>query len=561
MKLSTFTIIFALLFSSLFAQSEKNNAYKISYIQFSNGDIENSQSIDILYSNGVCFLSEPDNKISNYIDFNRSQNVNIIKSSDKYYKVNSSFNENPQPIDLIDKAEKVKGYKCKKAIYNSFSNKIEIWYTTKTKAKGSPYQRFLPTPNSLVVKIVINGNRTVLLDEISKISESELPEYMLDEATEISEPEFEELKILSRYTILPVFENERINFDPDMVKPSFETIKTDKTYHLSNGGIILKKVKLPQIASQGAYCFARLNVESAGDAYDRTGSVFIIPSSSDKTLLEALFEGPKILPVYTDKTGKEYQGYTLNDYYRPATEIFRFFTSFGAGHFNDKREINNYKWENKILYKQEITKLIPTNEEEVWIGVFIGNYDKGGHIVSLDLDFYPSFEENYTSQKFVLPLFNTVNILEMSGQNYCRFFNTDTLRMEFELPTNIENPELVFTTTGHGGWGNGDEFVPKQNQIYIDGKKVFEIVPWRTDCATYRFNNPASGNFGNGLSSSDLSRSNWCPGTLTPPYYIKLSELKPGKHIIEIVIDQGEDEGSSFSSWSVSGVICGELKE
>ena len=115
----------------------------------------------------------------------------------------------------------------------------------------------------------------------------------------------------------------------------------------------------------------------------------------------------------------------------------------------------------------------------------------------------------------------------MSGQNYGRFFRTDTLVTEFEIPENMSDLKLVYTSTGHGGWGNGDEFVPKLNQIFIDGEKIFSFVPWRTDCATYRFSNPASGNFGNGLSSSDLSRSNWCPGTLTPPYFIPLDNLKP----------------------------------
>ena len=91
-------------------------------------------------------------------------------------------------------------------------------------------------------------------------------------------------------------------------------------------------------------------------------------------------------------------------------------------------------------------------------------------------------------------------------------------------------------------------------------KKVYEIVPWRTDCATYRLSNPASGNFANGLSSSDLSRSNWCPATLSPPYLVPLHHLKKGAHQIKIVIDQGANEGNSFSHWNVGGIIVGEVK-
>jgi hypothetical protein len=238
----------------------------------------------------------------------------------------------------------------------------------------------------------------------------------------------------------------------------------------------------------------------------------------------------------------------------------RFFTSFGAGHFNNLRPINNYDWANEITYKQDVTDLIPNSGEYIWVGAFIGNYDKGGHKISLEMNFYPEFEENTVEyDKFVLPLFNTVNILEMSGQNYGRFFRTDTLLVNFEIPENLSNPVLVYTSTGHGGWENGDEFVPKQNKILIDGQEIYSFVPWRTDCATYRLSNPASGNFSNGMSSSDFSRSNWCPGTLTNPEYIPLSGLTPGNHTLQIIIDQGEDEGGSFSHWSVSGTITGRI--
>ncbi|HWV66578.1 peptide-N-glycosidase F-related protein, partial [Chitinophaga sp.] len=83
---------------------------------------------------------------------------------------------------------------------------------------------------------------------------------------------------------------------------------------------------------------------------------------------------------------------------------------------------------------------------------------------------------------------------------------------------------------------------------------------WRTDCATYRLSNPASGNFGNGLSSSDLSRSNWCPGTLTSPVFISLQDIAPGQHTIQVAIPQGKPEGSSQSFWNVSGTLIGEKK-
>jgi hypothetical protein len=237
----------------------------------------------------------------------------------------------------------------------------------------------------------------------------------------------------------------------------------------------------------------------------------------------------------------------------------RFFTPFGVGYFNNKRIISGYQWSDSAVFKQEVTSLIPGDEKEIWIGVYIGNYDKGGHKVSLDLNFYPDKELTSTN-KWIQPLFSTVNIMEAAGQNYGKIFQDDSLKMEFNIPDSLQNLKLLFTTTGHGGWENGDEFVPKLNQVFIDGVAVFQHTPWRTDCGTYRLLNPASGNFPDGLSSSDLSRSNWCPGSLTPPFIIPLIYLSKGKHTLKVVIDQGKPEGGSFSHWCVSGVLVGNIK-
>jgi len=374
-------------------------------------------------------------------------------------------------------------------------------------------------------------------------------------------PPFSIEKINSRYTELEVFKDEIINFDATLSAPEEELLQENQTYHFSKGSVIMKKIKLSSALRNSGHVFAKLSCKSNGDAYDRTGSVFIIPVSQELSVLSAYQYGLDKLPIYIDNQDNQYQGIIKEENYQPPIEILRFFTSFGADHFNEKRKINNYLWADDVTYIQEISSLIPSDEQEIWVGVFIGNYDKGGHKISLELNFYPSFDEEETkkSVRYIQPLFSTVNTLEMSGQNYGKLFKNDTLRVNFEITENIENFQLLYTTTGHGGWEGGDEFNPKLNQIFIDGKEVFKIVPWQTDCATYRLSNPASGNFGNGLSSSDLSRSNWCPATLTPPYMVPLGRLEQGSHILEVVIDQGEDEGNSFNHWGVSGVLTGQI--
>jgi hypothetical protein len=332
----------------------------------------------------------------------------------------------------------------------------------------------------------------------------------------------------------------------------------DTTLHFAGGTLILKKINLKNLPDH-YQIFAELTTQSSGDAYDRTGSIFIIPQDSI-TFYDALTKGIDAVPYFTSKKGSKYQGMTATPHYTPIVELIRFFTPFGVGYFNDRVQIDGLEWQEEVYYKQEITDLKPYLQGEVLIGAFIGNYDGGGHLLSLDIKAYPGDYVNQSSNKkqWILPLFNTCNVMEMAGQNYPHFFDTDTLSVSFEIPEGIKQLRLRYITTGHGGWGGGDEFNPKPNNIIIDDTITYQYTPWREDCGRYREWNPVSGNFWNGLSSSDLSRSGWCPGTATQPTYIYLDNLTPGKHTIKIAIPQGQAEGGSFSSWSVSGVLIGE---
>ncbi|MFA9192719.1 PNGase F N-terminal domain-containing protein [Flavobacterium sp. FZUC8N2.13] len=492
-----------------------------------------------------------------------SINISTIAFEDKIYKKITPFDSLPSPKKEEDNAV-ILGYNCEHVSFSYFSNRIDIWYTEKTIPKGTPNSNYLPNKNALVLKMVFNGNQTLVANAITKVKNPKPLYTDIGNAFVVNQSEFEEIIIKSRYDRISIFENENINFDPKRTIPKEAELVPDKVYHFSNGSVVLKKIKITPALKNSKAVFAKLITKSNGDAYDRTGSVFVIPAKKDgvlTTILDAYLYGLNKLPVHIDKNKKEYQGIVKENSYAPAIEILSFFTPFGVDYYNSKRKINNYNWAKEVVYKQEVTSLIPTEEDEIWIGVFIGNYDIGGHTVSLELDVHPAIERKNlnTTVKYINPLFSTVNTMEMSGQNYGGLFANDTLRVNFELKENIKNLQLLYTTTGHGGWGNGDEFVPRMNKIFINGEEVFKIIPWRTDCATYRLSNPASGNFLDGLSSSDLSRSNWCPGTLTPPYIIPLSQLQKGNHLIEIVIEQGANEGSSTNHWNISGILVGQL--
>ena len=546
--------VFCLLVSSVTGAPK---AYELKYSFFANDKKIDNAERTLIYLDGVTYLSNDSDKVRNYIDYNNEAMVSILNYNNALYKVTTSFDSLPQP-QYKETKDVILDYDCKYATFSSFSNTIEVWYTTEAQAKGSPYKSFLPEKDALVLKVRINNSYMYQIESIDKVKLSKIPDYPAANATEVKQSRMEELMIRSRYVTIPVFDDEIINFDPSKPTAKNPELVKDSVYHFSNGSVILKRITLPEEWHRGAKVFTQLTCASNGDAYDRVGSVFMIKDNSKvQSMLDAFTKGLDVVPSFTDNDGKKYQGMISEQGYETPVELMRFASSFGVGHFNKRREINNYPWFEEAIFKEEITQVIPKKQEEITIGVFVGNYDKGGHKVSLQLDFYPDEDESNSEKQIVKPLFYTVNVMEMSGQNYGRFFNNDTLTVHFDLDNNLKRAQLIYTSTGHGGWGGGDEFNPKLNQILLDGELVYSVTPWRTDCATYRLYNPASGNFSNGMSSSDLSRSNWCPASVTLPYIIPFEKLKKGKHEVKIIIDQGDQEGNSFSHWCVSGVLIG----
>lgn len=451
--------------------------------------------------------------------------------------------------------EKVNGYNCTKYSIILFSNKIELWITEDLMFRATPVASFASLPGVLV-KYLRNGNAVMELASVTKDKDIQ-DLFPSDFGERKSSSELNQLEKEKLVITTPVFEEEQICFNPQIKKPY--SIEYDSVYHLANGTVILKRVDMTRLPEHYRV-FAEVTEYSNGDAYDRTGSVFVIPMALRQSFLHALLDSIQVLPYFTDKSGEHYQGMTYTDTYLPPIELMRFFTPFGVRHYNEYRALPDRAWAEQVSYKQDISDLKPLFQGDVYIGVFIGNYDKGGHKLSLTLKAYPEdnrWEYDDDNVEMLLPLFNTCNVMEMAGQNYGKFFRTDSLKVVFYVPNGLKELKLRYIATGHGGWDTGDEFVPKANTILIDGVPRYIYTPWRGDCGTYRTSNPASGNFWNGMSSSDYSRSGWCPGTATQPVYFDLTGLEPGEHTMTIAIPQGEPEGGSFSSWCVSGALVG----
>jgi hypothetical protein len=544
--------IFLLVYGTVFSQN-----YKITYLKSSNGNLIEGQDPVWVYATETAAGISSEKISLKKADY-PFEEISIDRSNNTFYQITTLGSDRSiaskdttslakQTFEFLNDTKKIFGYNCKKAKTVINSNTIELWYTNDLKVKGAP--TVLGQNLGLVLEMIRNGNFVIAAKKIEKIKAP--PSFLSIKPIKIVDGlTYKDLLWKSRFTTIPVFKDQIINF-------SDSSFSNDSILRFANGTIAVRKIKFPEI-KLGSQIFVDVTEQSNGDAYDRTGSFFIIPTDKSISFLDGLKNGVKTLPLYSNGNGKEYQGVVAHLTYSPIVELMRFFTPFGVKQYNTL-QLKDKTWAENVLYRQDVSELRSLlSNKEVWIGINIGNYDKGGHKVSANFTIHNE-EESKAIPTQVIPLFCTNNIMEMAGQEYGTMFNTDKgLEVSFKLDQPLKNCKLRYITTGHGGWENGDEFVPKKNSIFLDGKETFSFTPWRQDCGSYRLSNPASGNFPNGLSSSDYSRSNWCPGTVTNPVFIDLGNLEAGNHTIQVKIPLGLPEGNSFSAWNVSGVLIGE---
>ncbi|PWB72732.1 hypothetical protein C3F09_06150 [candidate division GN15 bacterium] len=130
-----------------------------------------------------------------------------------------------------------------------------------------------------------------------------------------------------------------------------------------------------------------------------------------------------------------------------------------------------------------------------------------------------------------------------------------------EIPQGMSRVLLHYYVSGHCTDGtDADEFVKKDNVIYVDGNVVYRYRPWRDDCRQFRPINPYCRRWTDGSWSCDYSRSGWCPGDVVKPLELDLTDhLKPGKHTIRFVVEnvRPKDANGNYGYWRISSQLLG----
>ena len=380
-------------------------------------------------------------------------------------------------------------------------------------------------------------------------------------------------------THINVFENANVCFQPGKYE-NFNEADADGVIHLVNGRIILKKISLPEY-QRNVNVTLTVKLASNGDRWDKSGSCFVLPKESAINLL-SIAKGEKQFPAVDSTKYEKLIGIVSGEDYTPTIELMRFMTPFGVGFYNDheigqkRKPVYIDKWADCVTWMQDITDLYPTLEGEAYVGIYIDTWTEEGYLVSMDLNVKESRIacEAMLNRK-VMPLLNTVYYI---GQGYPDIFARRDVEVDFEMPKAAKNVRLKYIVTGHGGHSGGDEFVKRQNIVSVDGQEALNFIPWRDDCASFRRFNPGTGVWlikrlssyigkkgyeekmvEEPLGSSDLSRSNWCPGSDVVPEEAELGDLQAGKHRLKVSIPKAEPvEGNKLNHWLVSAYLVWE---
>lgn len=388
-------------------------------------------------------------------------------------------------------------------------------------------------------------------------------------------------------THLSVFQKEALHWVPDSIG-AFQNADADGIIRLGNGRIILKKISLPDY-QRAVKATITVRVESAGDRWDKSGSVFVIPEGSDINMMTVAAE-KAAYPAVDSTAYEKLVGVAASDGFAPVAELLRFMTPFGVGYYSrlDTAKVSKNRpvyidgWAPEAVWTADITDRLSLLKGDAYIGVFIDTWTPEGYIASVDIDVEETGNE-YTPlpKQHVLPLVNTMYYF---GQEYPDIFARKTLEVDFELPQVPSKAHLAYITTGHGGHSAGDEFTPQQNIVLLDGEAVLDFTPWRTDCASFRRFNPTSGQWTEKrtaayvgwtaqgpkrvekeideiIASSDYSRSNWCPGSSVEPVIIPLEDLAAGAHRLGISIPTAQpmnQEKNEMNFWLVSAYLVWE---
>jgi hypothetical protein len=349
-----------------------------------------------------------------------------------------------------------------------------------------------------------------------------------------------------------------------------DSVLTDRgDYRLDAGRIRLKPIALPHRDRQCAITLD-VSLRSNGDPWDKSGTLFAFADGAGRDYLQRMQNGGD---ADTTRFAGIMSGPTEANR-EPALELLRFITPFGVGHFSHTERAQAYKpesvgaWADSVHWSADLSPMQAwlTDADTLWVGVYIDTWTAEGYTLSASITMDESdLPCDVALEQWTRPLLNTTKLAH--DQRPFTAFPDGPLTVPFTLDAPAQGATLDFLTTGHGGHAGGDEFTEQKHILLLDGDTLKRWTPWRNDCSAYRRFNPTSGfwpstyvvrgdTLEERVASSDLSRSNWCPGEDVKPLRLPLGNLEAGDHTLEIAIPGAQPwTDSTFNFWNIAATL------
>ncbi|UJH90413.1 hypothetical protein LZ575_16470 [Antarcticibacterium sp. 1MA-6-2] len=238
--------------------------------------------------------------------------------------------------------------------------------------------------------------------------------------------------------VVEIFKDQPVNFNG--VKGDTLTME-----RVQDGRIVFKKIKAP-VFPKGTDVKVKMTLKSAGDAWDKSGSLFVITDPQNIDIRDIAL-GKASFPELSGPGG--YPGIIKSKNYNPALEILRFMTPFGVGHYSDEkahpkirynRPVSVPNWAPEVVWEEDISELAEELQGEIIVGVWIDTWTAEGYLIDVSLE----YSGRPLAKRMVIPLVNTIYY---AGQKHPDVFSQQDLVTKFELPQNAEDVKIHYITT------------------------------------------------------------------------------------------------------------------
>ncbi len=116
----------------------------------------------------------------------------------------------------------------------------------------------------------------------------------------------------------------------------------------------------------------------------------------------------------------------------------------------------------------------------------------------------------------------------------------------FDVPAAVDNAKYYFINSNHGSNANGEEYIRRRHNIYLDDVQKLTYVPGGKSCEPYRqYNTQGNGIYGASPQTLSywLGFNNWCPGDAVPIRVVDLGALAAGSHTFKVTVPNAQFNG------------------